>query len=92
MKVGAILFAFGDSASGRSGAPDSFSAIPGFRVGNVSREKLRAAGVGVERLIMNVSLQTGNKISSDEHENQNEADSYRFLFSFPRKAHARWKP
>ena len=32
------------------GAPDSFSAIPGFRVGNVSREKLRAAGVGVERL------------------------------------------
>ena len=39
---------------------------------------------------MNLSLQTGNKISSDEHEN--EADSYRFLFSFPRKAHARWKP
>ena len=48
-KVGAILFAFGDSA-GRSGAPDSFSAIPGFCVGNVSREKLRAAGVGGERL------------------------------------------
>ena len=87
MKVGAILFAFGGSASGRSGAPDSFSAIPGFRVGNVSRtRRWRWA------LDMNVSLQTGNKISSDEHENQNEADSYRFLFSFPRKAHARWKP
>ena len=50
MKVGAILFALEGSASGRSGAPDSFTAIPGFRVGNVSREKLRAAGVGVERL------------------------------------------
>ena len=50
MKVGAILFALEGSASGRSGAPDSFTAIPDFRVGNVSREKLRAAGVGVERL------------------------------------------
>jgi len=50
MKVGAILFTFGGSASGRPRAPDSFSAIPGFRLGKVSHEKLCAAGVGVERL------------------------------------------